>query len=134
MFRFSAKLLTKRADAWEGVDAKTYNRDVRSWANRVLNGINQQFHTIMNSYKIKGVAFKDWVEHYGLPALLQSQDPAVRKATSEIRSHLKDFVMEGNFRDNEVTAFRQQYGSNVTDWLYMMTNKKRANLLKKREK
>lgn len=133
MFKFSAKLLTKKGYAWEGVDAKSHHRDVRYWTNRVLHGVTNQFQALMNNYKIKGVAFRDWVEHYGLPALLQSQDPEVRKATSDIRNFLKNYV-ENDFRDNESTAFKQQYGNNVTDWLYMLSGNKRASLLKKKGK
>jgi hypothetical protein len=124
MFKFSARLL-KRADAWDGVDTRIHQQDTHAWSKRVWTGLSQQFQTINQNYKIKGIALREWIKEYGIGTLLQSQDPAVRKATADLRTLLKDYVAHvdegGQFRNNEIAAFKKEFGSNVTDWLYKLT-------------
>lgn len=137
MFEFTAKLLKKKADAWDGIDSKIYLQDNHYSAKTVWNKIRQQFGTILTQYKIKNRALKDWVDHYGMAALdPKSPDPAVRKAAIDIRNYLKEFASTqnkgGSFRDNEIKAFQAEYGANVSDWIQALVGGKQSSLLVRR--
>lgn len=138
MFRFSARLLT--ADAWSGVDTKIHTQDNHYWAKKVWNGLRGQFNQLSQQYKIKGVALQEWIKEYGIQGLFaaQERDPAIRKALNDVRSILKETVTStdegGQFRNNEIQAFRAEYGNNVADWLYALTGQKRAARRKRKEK
>ena len=135
MFRFAAKLL--RANAWDGIDAKIHLRETNSWANRVWQGVSSQFNLLKKNYKIKGVALQEWIQRYGMSSLMHSQDPVVRGAMRDIASLLDDTVQStnegGSFRQNEIQAFKQQYGSNRQDWLYTLSGEKRSSSKKRRK-
>lgn len=137
MFEFTAKLLKKQADAWDGVDTKIHLQDDHYSAKKVWNAVREQFGTLMSQYKIKNQALKVWVDHYGIAALdPKSPDPAVRKAAIDIRNYLNELAATkdkgGSFRDNEITAFRSEYGSNVSEWLQALVGGKRSSLLVKK--
>lgn len=136
MFKFSARLLTS-ADAWQGVDTKIHTQDSHYWAKKVWNGLRSRFSLLQKQYKIKGVALADWIQTYGIQGMFEAQDrdPAVRKALNEIRAALKETVLSaeegGEFRKNEIEAFRQEHGSNTADWLFELGGGKRAHLRKR---
>ena len=115
-----------------GVDTKIHLQDQNQWAKKVWNGLRRQFSGLLTQYKIKGVDLQEWIQTYGIQGLFaaQEKDPAIRKALNDIRKTLKETVTSvddgGQFRNNEIDAFRQEYGSNVADWLYQLTGAKRA--------
>lgn len=122
MFRFGSKAL--RADAWKGVDHKIHYREQTTRAKAVWKEVQGQFQILNDEYLIKGEPLSKWLNHYGLGPLLHSKDMAVKKALNHVREVLKDTVKPisegGRFRENELQAFKQQYGSNVTDWLFRL--------------
>lgn len=137
MFAFTAKLLKKKADGWDGVDSKIHLQDDHYRAKGVWNKVRQQFGTLITQYKIKNRALKDWIDHYGITALdPKSPDPAVRKAAIDIRNYLKEFASTqekgGSFRDNEIEAFQAEYGANVSDWVAALVGGKQSSLLVKK--
>lgn len=129
MLRFTASLLTKKS--------KIHLQDTSYyWAKRVWDNLVHEFQQLSISYKIKNVPLAQWIKSYGLQRLLTSLDPSVRKALNEVRQYLQDYVAPtdkgGKFQMNEVNAFKTEYGTNVTDWLYRLSSQtKLASLLEK---
>ena len=124
MFHFSAKIL--KASAWSGRDPKIHLDEVRSMAQRVWNELISQFQILKKHYNIKGAPLEDWLDHYGVGPLMHSKDAAVMRGINHIRKTLQESVKPssegGKFRSNEIQAFKQHYGTNVTDWLFRLTD------------
>ena len=133
MFKFSVKLLT--ADAWDGIDIKLHNREQDLWARQVWRGLNDQYSKLKEQYKIKGVALKEWLKEYGIGGLVQSKDQVVVGAMREIAKLLDETVKSnkegGAYRQNEVQAFKNEYGTNRIDWLYALNGQKRSSKSRK---
>lgn len=87
-------------------------------AQALWTALQNHVQTLKDRYKIKGVAFKEWLSKYGLAALRTSQDKAVRDATKEILTSIQDFAKAQMEKDPETAkAFKAEYGTNVQDWL-----------------
>jgi hypothetical protein len=93
---------------------------------------------VLNQYKIKNVAFTDWLDRYGLEELRKSQDQVVREHTNKILKMIKDQgeagmaeMDQGVSPDDKSIApssiFKKMFGSNVQGWL-MGGEARRASL------
>ena len=127
MFRFSSKML--KTNAWSGRDPKIHLDETRVLAKRGWVQLTQQFQILNEQYQIKGAPLRDWIDQYGVGPLLHSKDAAVRRAMNHVRKALQDSVRSteegGTLRMNELAAFREEYGTNVTDWLFKLTDPNR---------
>jgi hypothetical protein len=127
MFKFSAKLLI--ADVWDGVDDRIHLQDTHYGAKRVWNGLVNQFSQFKKQYKIKGVILEQWIQKYGIGELMRSEDTVVKGAMRDIAARLQETASKdgGEFRENEIQAFKGEHGTNRVDWLYELCGQKRAS-------
>ncbi|MEI6387115.1 MAG: hypothetical protein WCQ50_10790 [Spirochaetota bacterium] len=119
-----------KTNAWSGRDPKIHLDETRAMAQRGWNTLIQQFQTLGEQYQIKGAPLREWVTQYGVGPLLHSKDAAVRRAMNHVRKALQECIKSreegGTFRANELAAFKDEYGTNVTDWLFRLTDKSKT--------
>jgi hypothetical protein len=79
-------------------------------ARQVKSQLSQYFRRM-----VKGLGLEEFLNQHPVTDLFQSTDKDLRLKGNQIRSELKEFVDQ--LPQTDVHFFKEQFGSNVTDWL-----------------
>jgi hypothetical protein len=115
-----SRLLNKKTGTgWDAPTEKWHYKEDQQVTKKVWNGIADKLNQLKSTLKVKGKP----LAQYNLKDVFQSEDPEVKRAGYQVRSLINQYVSE-TFDAATLAKFKQDYGSNVTDWL---TRGKRAS-------
>ena len=114
-----SRLLNKQGAGWDAPTDKWHYKEDQQVTKRVWNGIAEKLNQLKSTLKIHGKP----LAQFNLADVFNSEDPEVKRTGYQVRSLINQYVSEA-FDTTTLNKFKQDYGSNVTDWL---TRGKRAS-------